>query len=262
MPRIDPSLIPVLIDLDRGLRALGIRFGIIGALVPELLLDVRPRRMTNDADAAVLVESFAAFDALKDGLSEYGFTRTAVLHRMQHRSGGRLDLLPFSETIAPGRRLQLEPDVVINMAGFDRAVDHSVPTVIEGGPTLPLVPLPLYVLLKLVAFSDRHAGKDLGSVLHCLEHYREADDLRYEVEHDGAGVPFEYTCAYLLGLDGRHFLDEPLAETVKPVLGLFSEPEAPIVGAVAREQGRVLMEDDERLEIVDRFHWYRLGAGL
>jgi hypothetical protein len=65
--------------------------------------------------------------------------------------------------------------------------------VIEGGPTLPLVPRPLYVLLKLVAFSDRHAGKDLGSVLHCLEQ---------------------------------------------------------------------LIEDDERLEIVDRFHWYRLGAGF
>ncbi len=103
----------------------------------------------------------------------------------------------FSEAIAPEGRLELEPGVVLNTAGFGRVVDHAVSISIEGGPTLPFAPLPLYALLKLVAFSDRHAGKDLGSVLHCLEHYREADDRRYEVDHDGAGVPFDNTCAVL-----------------------------------------------------------------
>ena len=43
MPRVDPSLVPVVFDLERGLRELGVPFGIVGALVPELLLDVRPR---------------------------------------------------------------------------------------------------------------------------------------------------------------------------------------------------------------------------
>ena len=43
MPRVDSSLVPVVFDLERGLRELGIPFGIVGALVPELLLDVRPR---------------------------------------------------------------------------------------------------------------------------------------------------------------------------------------------------------------------------
>jgi hypothetical protein len=48
MPRIEPGLVPVVTDLERGLRELEIPFGIIGALVPELLLDARPPRMTND----------------------------------------------------------------------------------------------------------------------------------------------------------------------------------------------------------------------
>ena len=56
MPRVDPSLVPVVFDLERGLRELGIPFGIVGALVPELLLNVRPHRMTNDVDVAVVVE--------------------------------------------------------------------------------------------------------------------------------------------------------------------------------------------------------------
>ena len=43
MPRIEPGLVPVVTDLERGLRELGIPFAVVGALVPELLLDARPR---------------------------------------------------------------------------------------------------------------------------------------------------------------------------------------------------------------------------
>ena len=46
MPCVDPNLMPVVVDLERGLRELGSPFGIVGALVPELLLEVQPYRMT------------------------------------------------------------------------------------------------------------------------------------------------------------------------------------------------------------------------
>ena len=111
--------------------------------------------MTNDADVTVIVQSLADFETLKNRLADFGFTRTRVPHRMQHRSGGLMDLLPFSESIAPDGRLQLEEGVVFNMAGFGQVVPNALPTVLDGGPTLPLAPLPLYALLKLVAFSDR-----------------------------------------------------------------------------------------------------------
>jgi hypothetical protein len=35
MQRIEPGLVPVVTDLERGLRELSIPFGIVGALVPE-----------------------------------------------------------------------------------------------------------------------------------------------------------------------------------------------------------------------------------
>ncbi len=194
MPPIEPNLIPVVFDLERGLRALGVPFGIVGALVPELLLDARPPRMTNDVDVTVIVQSLADFEALRDHLAEYGFTRTRVPHRMQHR-GGLMDILPFSDALTPDGRLQLEDGVVFNMAGLRHVVPNAVSISIAGGPTHPLAPLPPYVLLKLVAFSDRRTPKDLAGVLHCLEHYLEDDERRYGVEHDDVGVPFEYTCA-------------------------------------------------------------------
>jgi predicted nucleotidyltransferase len=262
MPRIEPALVPVVSDLARGLRDLGVPFGVVGALVPELLLDARPARMTNDADVAVAVASLDDFESLKDRLAEYGFARTRLPHRMQHRSGGLVDMLPFSDSIAPDGRLQLREGFVLNMAGFRHVVSNAVATAIDDGPTLPVAPLPLYALLKLVAFDDRKASKDLAGVFHCFQHYFEDDERRYSAEHDGEGVPYEYTGAYLLGVDGRPFLDAELAGTVVKVLDRFSDADADVVGLVARDRGRVVPTDDERTIIFDHFRWYRSGAGL
>jgi predicted nucleotidyltransferase len=127
---------------------------------------------------------------------------------------------------------------------------------------LPLAPLPLFVLLKLVAFGDRKASKDLAGVFHCLQHYVEDDERRYGVEHDGKGVLYEYTCSYLLGTDGQSFLDRQLAEAVSSVLDRFSDPDADVIGAIARERGRLPIEDNDRIEIFELFRWYRLGLGV
>ena len=177
MPRVDPNLMPVVVDLERGLRELGVPFGIVGALVPGFLLEVQLPRKTNDVDVAVVVEGLADFDLLKDGLADYGFTRTRRPHRLDHRNGGWADILPLNEAIARDG-LELEDGVVLNMAGFGHVVPNAVPIVIEGGPTVPVAPLPLHVLLKLVAFSDREEAKDLAGALHCLKHYLEDDDRR------------------------------------------------------------------------------------
>jgi hypothetical protein len=80
----------------------------VGALVPELLLDARPTRRTNDVDITVIVESPEDFETLKDRLEDVGFTRTAVSHRIRHRSGGRVDILPFSDAIAAAGSLELQ----------------------------------------------------------------------------------------------------------------------------------------------------------
>ncbi len=262
MARVEPTLVPVLVDLDRGLRELGVAFGIVGALVPELLLEARPARMTNDADVMVVVQTVDEFDTLKDRLAEYRFERTRLAHRLRHTSGGLLDILPYSESLAPGDRLQLDSDLVFNMAGFRHVVPHAVPTAIEGGPTLPLAPLPLYALLKLVAFSDRRAPKDLTGVLHCLEHYLEDDERRYGVEFNGAGVPYDYTCAHLLGLDARPLIDASISNAVRSVLDRFDDPDAHFVSIAAAESRRTWVDDDRRTHVFELFRWYRLGLNI
>ena len=75
-------------------------------------------------------------------------------------------------------------------------------------------------------------------MLHCLAHYLEDDERRYGVEFEGAGVPYEYTCAYLLGLDARPLLDSAIGDAVQSVLARFDAPDAPLVGVAAAERGR------------------------
>ena len=262
MPQIDARLLPVLTDVERGLRELGVPFGVVGALVPELLLADRPAQMTNDADVVVAVDSLADFEALKDRLASYGFQRTGVAHRLQHRTGGLLDVLPSGTTLAPEGTLQFEDGVVFTMAGFNHVVPHALLITVEGGPELPVAPLPLYALLKLIAFGDRKAGKDLGGVLHCLQHYMEEDDRRYEAEFEGQGVPWEYTCAFLLGLDALPYLDAETTAAVRPVLDGFTGADAAMVGLAASQRGRMLVTDGQRAEVFELFRWYHVGTGL
>ena len=262
MARLDPALLPAVADLARGLRSLDVPFAIVGALVPELVLDAPPAAMTNDADVTVAVASLAAFATLKAQLATFGFAESGAPHRLRHRSGGLVDLLPFSDSVAPGGRLELERDLVMNMAGFEQAVTSAVQVAVDGGPVLPVVPLPLYVLLKLVSFDDRKAPKDLASVFHCLRYYLQDDERRYLAEHAGAGVPFEYAGAYWLGGDGRRFMSVPLARVVTRVLGRFAHADAEAVGIVARERGGYDVAEQERTDIFECFRWYRLGLDL
>jgi len=262
MPRLEPALLPVVADLAGGLRSLGVPFAVVGALVPELLLGVRPDRMTNDADVTAIVESLADFERLKDQLAAFNFARTRAPQRLSHTAGGLVDILPFSAALAPDGRLQLEEEFVLNMAGFEHVVPSAIETVIEDGPTLPVIPLPLYALLKLVAFEDRKAPKDLGGVFHCLRYYLDDDERRYEAEYENQGVPFEYTGAYLLGTDGRQFLSSRVSVAVGGALDRFADSDAEGVSIVLIERGRMAMDEDAQKDVFAHFQWYRRGLGL
>lgn len=262
MTGVDALVVAVLSDLARGLRALDVEFCVIGALVPELLLGVRPRTFTKDADVTVILDSLADFDRLKERLSEFGFERTNRPYRLTHRSGGWGDVLPYSEHLAPTGRLHLGRDLSFNMAGFDQVLPNAIEVRVTSDLTVPVTPLPLYVLLKLVAFEDRKEPKDLSSVLHCLRHYAEQDDRRYGLDHNGNAVPFEHTTAYLLGQDGRRFQAPPLSAVIVSVLNEFDSPDAAAVSTAAREAAGFFAEDDRRQDVFDLFRWFRGGAGL
>jgi len=257
MPSLDPALESVVTALVQGLRALEVPFCIVGALVPELLLETRPESRTNDADVVVIVPDLAAYADVKRGLERrpYDFAQTAVPHRLTRRGGGLVDILPYSCGLAPEGVLRLEPGVAMNAAGFDRVIGAAIHVRLDSGLELPVVPLPLFVLLKLVAYSDRKLMKDLEGVEHVLRHYANDDDRRWGLVHEGNLIEFDYGPAYLLGADARQFLGPELVATLTPLLATLSDAST----ALRDYRG----DDAEwRPGFKDLLLWYRRGLGL
>jgi predicted nucleotidyltransferase len=250
VPHLDPAVERVLVALVQGLRALNVRFCVIGALVPGLLLSERPEQATLDADAVVFVPDLPTFERVKTGLA--GFKPTKYPYRLRHESGGRADILPYSDEIAPDGVLRLEPDYVFNMTGFNRVADAVVEVTLESGEHVPVVLVSVYVLLKLVAFTDRKLEKDIGGVLHCLRNYAEDDDRRFGLEHDGKPVPYEYGSAYLLARDALPFVDHKLRQLIAPLLDSLITADLD----VDDHNSHRTKENREYLR------WFRAGLGL
>ena len=195
-------------------------------------------------------------------LDGFGFHPTRRPYRLERRGGGWVDLLPYSELIAPNDTLVLARDLTFNMVGFRHVVPHAMDVSITSELTAPVAPLSLYVLLKLVAFGDRKMAKDMTSVIHCLRHYQADGDRRYGLDHEGEPVPFDFGGAYLLGLDGRPFHDARFIGAVVAVLDQFADPDDLWVGTVAREEGYLGDDDRHRLEVVELLKWFRLGGSF
>jgi predicted nucleotidyltransferase len=257
MPSLDPALESVVTALVRGLRALEVPFCVVGALVPELLLETRPESRTNDADVVVIVPDLAAFAEVKQRLARepYNFMGTTVPHRLRRRGGGLVDVIPYSPELSPDGVLRLEPGIAMNTAGFDRVIGTAIQVRLDSGLELPVVPLPLYVLLKLVAYSDRKMTKDLEGVEHVLRHYASDDDRLWGLEYEGALVEYDYGPAYLLGRDGTEFLGPDLIKTLQPLLASLSD-------AGARLRGPRIDDGEWRPGFKDLLLWYRRGLGL
>ncbi|MCR4376412.1 MAG: hypothetical protein NUW22_16350 [Acidobacteria bacterium] len=260
---LDPSLLETVTALIDGLEHASVRYCLIGALVPELLLKTPPPRQTNDADAVVQVETLEDFERVKSvlELKPYGFTRTRGPFRLE-RGAGRIDVLPYSETLAPGGLLRIPPSAPYNMLGFDKVHVAQTRVTIDGGRTVPLVTIPLYALLKIVAYSDRRETRDPAGVLHCLLFYEEDSDRLYGAEHKGALIDFDAASAYLLGLDGRDLVDAPLAAVTGPILTALSDPESPLGFQTVREYRGGTSNDRLRSHTARLFGAYRDGLGI
>jgi predicted nucleotidyltransferase len=261
--RLDPLLTETIVALVDGLEEAGVRFCLIGALVPELLLKTPPPRRTNDADAVVLVQTLSDFDRVKRVLEQepFGFSRTSQPFRMD-RPPGRIDLLPYSTELAPDHKLRIPPSAPYNMLGFDRVFAFQTSAEFSPGRTVPLVTIPLYALLKLVAYSDRLLARDPAGVLHCLIHYEADSERLYGLEHDGRLVDFDIAGSYLLGGDGRPLVDGTLADAISPILDDLVDPESTLGFRVVREYRGGSGDERLRAQSARLFVAYREGLGI
>ena len=154
MPKIEGDLAEALTRLREYFEQKGIPFALVGALVPAILLSSEiGSRETRDADHVIKLSSWKQWEAVIADLVKLGFVRSRgeQEHRLHYRTA-EIDLIPYGITGGPDDVLVWrQSGNQINLAGFSEIFEHAVPTEIAKGLTLPVIPLWLFVVLKVFA---------------------------------------------------------------------------------------------------------------
>ncbi len=235
---------------------LGMNFFLMGAAARDLLLvhasGVNVPRATADVDFGVMVADWQAFDGLRRALIGSGDFKERPgppTHRMRHRSGLPLDIVPFGGVERPDRTLLWPPEnsEVFDCFGMKEALADSVSVALPGGVSVRVASVPTQAVLKMAAWNDRkhtHPGRDAGDLFLLLRHYLDLTDNMDRALEQHADLfevePFDHeeTAVRLLARDMNERLD---AAGVQRVAGLLV-PEAD-------EAGPLLLAGQSGLEL-------------
>lgn len=238
-------------DLEKALRLLrdyfeqkGIPFALVGALVPALLLSSEAgTRETRDADHVIKLTSWAEWEVIIADLVKLGCRqgRGEQEHRLYYGTA-EIDLIPYGITTGPEEVLVWRKSGnQMNMTGFSDVFQHARQTEITPGLTLPVVPLWLFAVLKVVAYLDRAFPRDLSDLLYVLEHYElsEKESRRFEIASGVEGVTYETSGAYLLGCDVRENASGKATALVKDFVAQVVDEYHPVVNVILRQENSV-----------------------
>jgi predicted nucleotidyltransferase len=222
----------VVADIEAAALPMGIAPLIAGAFARDLHLQYRCgisiQRQTEDIDFALAVPDWAAFEALSQRLisSDAFHSSATAAHRLRHRNGWPVDLVPFGGVESADRKIAWPPrgDVVMDVFGFREALADAHSVLMPGGVQTRVVSLPALVLLKIVCWQDRHYAsprKDAHDLQMMLRHYLAAgnearlwDEFSAWTQDDD--FDYELSGPRMLGHDIRRLLDiKGLAQVVQ-----------------------------------------------
>ncbi|OXI34675.1 nucleotidyltransferase [Burkholderia sp. AU16741] len=186
---LEPAAVALLQAVGTACARLDAAFVVAGATARDILMwhvyGIRPMRATRDVDVAVCAVSWPFHAQLVDTLVATGRFALAPKHRQKllFDSGSpgfrtELDLVPFGPLETPPGEIAWPPggDFVLNVLGFQEAVDTALAVSIGAGVTVPVASLPALALLKLLAWKDRRArqNSDAYDLLFLLTHFHDA----------------------------------------------------------------------------------------
>lgn len=179
-PQVDAKTFALLAVVSKAAGELGIEWMVTGAAGRVLLLEgvygLPPGRATEDIDLGIMVESWERYQALVEKLCRENDFRPDPKQQQRIRlgDGGILDLVPFGGIESGDRLIRWPPerDFVMSVIGFREA--HADAVEVElAGLTVPVVSPVGLMMLKLVAWNERHVAKPR----------RDAADLAYVLRH-------------------------------------------------------------------------------
>ncbi|MBU9679071.1 nucleotidyl transferase AbiEii/AbiGii toxin family protein [Burkholderia multivorans] len=235
---LEPATVALLRAVRDACADVDAAFVVAGATARDILMwhvyGIRPMRATRDVDVAVCAVSWPFHDRLVDTLVATGQFARAPKHQQKllfaADTGGwrtELDLVPFGPLEAPPGEIAWPPggEFVLNVLGFQEAVDHALPVAIDAHTVVPVASLPALSLLKLLAWKDRRArqNNDAYDLLFLLTHADDAGDRTriWDVAPDLlAAHDFEPTraAAALLARDAKRIASPATRDAVRGLL--------------------------------------------
>jgi Uncharacterized protein conserved in bacteria len=207
-----------LTDLVNIVTALELPMILVGAGARLLIFDQKfgEGRGTKDWDVAISIESWEAYEKLRDNLMGGDFARfktTKTAHKFIHiETNIEVDIVPFGEIGEPNQEI-VWPDSgkPMNVLGFPEALFHAT-TVSIDDLEIKVIDTPAFIVLKVFAWGDRgeRTNKDLEDIEFILSRYEDEDRVYTELVDELAGGVIDFLDAniYLLGQDINRILQE------------------------------------------------------
>jgi predicted nucleotidyltransferase len=183
-------------------------------------------RRTEDVDFALAVSDWPQFQTLRQALLATRQFQEAPgrLHRLQHHDGLPVDLVPFGGVEDESRHLTWPPpgDTRMHVFGFREALSGASTAILPGNVTVRFASIPALVLLKLIAWNDRHTyapRRDAPDLLLLLRHYADLGNqnrLYTQFAHWLDEPDFDYVLAG--ARMAGHDVAKLLAATDRPML--------------------------------------------
>lgn len=235
---VDPLTCRVLRLIDQAIATIGSRYFVAGATARDLMLvnvfGLRPGRATRDIDFGIAVKSWNEFQMLKQRLMDAKEFEPSPpnTHRVIWKVDGGatgipIDVIPFGGVASEDQTITWPPlhDVIVNVAGFEEALESSVQLRIEDDLVIRVASIPGLTVLKLVAWQDRRheSNKDAADLHRLLMAYGDAGNLDriYDEELDlleDAGYDVELAGSQLLGRDAARLCQQETRRQVVTIL--------------------------------------------
>jgi predicted nucleotidyltransferase len=143
----------------------------------------------------------------------------------------KVDILPAGPTLlAAGEIIWPGTGARMNLTGMRLALATGKGFEVEPGLSIPVAPVAVIAVLKMIAYLDRPAERerDLHDIAYILENYAPPDDeRRFAAEVLDAGIPFEHASAYLVGHDLRQLLNDVERRAVDDFIARVSDERNP-----------------------------------
>ena len=230
--KIDAKSIAIYSAIDQVARELDISYVVVGASARDLVLHygygATIKRATADIDFGIQVSDWETFEALRNKLIQSGFKETNTPHRLIY-DGMKIDLVPFGSVQDEEAKIAWPPkgDVVMNVLGFQEAVENVVNIIIQDEPKIeiPVVTPPGLSLLKIICWTDRDAdlkNKDAKDLLYLFKSYEEIPEIRdsiydYPELEEKFGWDITLGSAFKLGIDAAEISSEQTMEYLKQI---------------------------------------------